>query len=58
MGTRKFRPTTPSRRAMSGNDFADLTKVQKLKSHWLQSSQKRWSQQQRSHYSSSQRWWS
>jgi len=26
MGTRKFRPTTPSRRSMSGNDFADLTK--------------------------------
>ena len=26
MGTRKFRPTTPSRRGMSGNDFADLTK--------------------------------
>ena len=32
MGTRKFRPTTPSRRAMSGNDFAGLTRVQKLKS--------------------------
>jgi large subunit ribosomal protein L2 len=26
MGTRKFRPTTPSRRFMSGSDFADLTK--------------------------------
>jgi len=30
MGTRKFRPTTPSRRAMSGNDFADLTKGAKV----------------------------
>jgi large subunit ribosomal protein L2 len=26
MGTRKFRPTTPSRRFMSGSDFADITK--------------------------------
>ena len=30
MGTRKFRPTTPSRRAMSGNDFAGLTKGAKV----------------------------
>jgi len=26
MGTKKFRPTTPSRRNMSGNDFVELTK--------------------------------
>ena len=30
MGTRKFRPTSPSRRSMSGNDFADLTKGAKV----------------------------
>ena len=30
MGTRKFRPTTPSRRFMSGSDFADLTKGAKV----------------------------
>ena len=30
MGTKKFRPTSPSRRAMSGNDFADLTKGAKV----------------------------
>ena len=33
MGTRKFRPTTPSRRAMSGNDFADLTKGAKVEKY-------------------------
>ncbi len=30
MGTKKFRPTSPSRRQMSGNDFADLTKGAKV----------------------------
>ena len=30
MGTRKFRPTTPSRRFISGSDFAELTKGAKV----------------------------
>ena len=29
MGTRKFRPTTPSRRFMSGSDFTEVSKDSK-----------------------------